>query len=227
MEMFEFILFLIAMGLLDSLNPFSIGLQIVLLPIVKKKHHAIWYIIGVFATYFIGGIAIFTGLNIILKNIFLKTNFSAMPYPLIELVLGMLLATYILTKLISNKNVESSKKVLTVNQIGLFLLGASSTIFDLPTAIPYLAILSKATSMNFSVINILPFIALYCIIYLLPMIIIQIVFSIFHERVIQKLMIIKIGFDKFNKVFTIIFSIIISLFLIIDSIFSLLGKPLF
>jgi len=227
MEMFEFILFLIAMGLLDSLNPFSIGLQIVLLPIVKKKHHAIWYIIGVFATYFIGGIAIFTGLNIILKNIFLKTNFSAMPYPLIELVLGMLLATYILTKLISNKNVESSKKVLTVNQIGLFLLGASSTIFDLPTAIPYLAILSKATSMNFSVINILPFIALYCIIYLLPMIIIQIVFSIFHERVIQKLMIIKIGFDKFNKVLTIIFSIIISLFLIIDSIFSLLGKPLF
>lgn len=150
-----------------------------------------------------------------------------MPYPLIELVLGMLLATYILTKLISNKNVESSKKVLTVNQIGLFLLGASSTIFDLPTAIPYLAILSKATSMNFSVINILPFIALYCIIYLLPMIIIQIVFSIFHERVIQKLMIIKIGFDKFNKVLTIIFSIIISLFLIIDSIFSLLGKPLF
>lgn len=224
--MFEFILFLIGMGLLDSLNPFSIGLQIVLLPIVKKKHHAIWYIVGVFTTYFIGGIAIFTGLDIIIKNVLLKTNFSVMPYPLIELVLGILLIIYVLTNLISNKKVEDNKKILTVNPTGLFLLGASSTIFDLPTAIPYLAILSKATSMNFSVIHILPFLVLYCIIYLLPMIIIQIVFSIFHERVIPRLMIIKIGFDKFNKVLTVIFSFIISGFLIIDSIFSLSGNPL-
>lgn len=197
--MIEFVGFLIIMGLLDSLNPFSIGLQIVLLPIVKKQYHTIWYIIGVFVTNFIGGIVLFTGLDILFKSWFLNVNFSLMPYPLIKLVLGILLLVYAIIKIFKRNSIEESKKTFSVHPSALFLLGALGTVFDLPTAFPYLAILAMATEMHFTVLQVVPFLILYCIIYLLPMIFIQISYSFFHEKITPTLDKIKIWCDKVNR----------------------------
>lgn len=224
--MIEFIGFLIVMGLLDSLNPFSIGLQIILLPIVKKRYHTIWYIVGVFVTYFIGGIIIFAGLDILLKNWLSNVNFSLMPYPLIEIILGVLLLFYAIIKIFKSNDTKQNKKAFSIHPGALFFLGASGTVFDLPTAIPYLAILAKATEMHFTLLKILPFLILYCVIYLLPMIIIQVSYSIFHEKITPTLNRIKIWFDKINRILIIAFSLIISIFLIIDSLFSFAGKQL-
>lgn len=224
--MIEFILFLILMGLLDSLNPFSIGLQIVLLPILKNKHHILWYIIGVFVTYFFGGILIFTGLDVLLANLFSNINFSLMPYPLIELILGILLLSYTFITIFKRNDNKDSKKAFSIHPGALFFLGATGTIFDLPTAIPYLAILGRATVMKFTILQLLPFLILYCIIYLLPMIAIQITYLLFHEKILPSLNKIKMWFDKINKLLMVIFSLLISLFLILDSIFALVGKPL-
>lgn len=224
--MTEFIVFLIVMGLLDSLNPFSIGLQIVLLPIVKKKYHTIWYIVGVFVTYFIGGIVIFTGLGILVKNWFLNVNFSLTPYPLIELILGMLLLFYVIIKIFKSNSTKQNIKAFSIHPGALFFLGASGTVFDLPTAIPYLAILAKATEMHFTILQVVPYLIFYCTIYLLPMIIIQMLYGILHEKITPTLNIITKWFDKINRILIITFSILISVFFIIDSIFSLAGKPL-
>lgn len=224
--MIEFVGFLIAMGLLDSLNPFSIGLQIMLLPIIKKKYHAIWYIIGVFVTYFVGGIVLFTGLDILIKNLLLNVDFSLMPFPVIKLVLGVLLLIYVIFKLFKKNSTTQNKKTFSIHPLALFLLGVSGTVFDLPTAFPYLVILAQATAMQFTILQVLPFLFLYCIIYALPMIIIQVSYDILHEKITPTLNKIAIWVDKINRLLIIIFSILLSLFLIIVSIFSLAGNSL-
>ena len=224
--MIAFIVFIIVMGLLDSLNPFSIGFQIILLPLAKKKYHMIWYIGGIFITYFIGGMIIFTGIDIVLKKLFSNINFSQMPFPLIGLLLGILLLIYVIMK-ISNHN--SSKKNTTefsVHPRALFLIGSIGTLFDLPTAIPYFAILAKATQMNLTILQLLPILIMYCIIYISPMLIIQLLYSLFKEKIIPLLDKIKNWFDKLSNILLIIFSILIAGFLIADGLFSLTGRSL-
>ncbi len=223
--MIEFLLMLIIFGLLDSLNPFSIGLQIILLPLVKKKYDAIWYITGVFLTNLIGGLIIYTGIDIIIENLFSEVDFSAMPYPLVQFGFGILLFTYIIIEIFTKrKNKIPIEKYYSITPFSLLFLGVSGTLFELPTALPYLAILEKATELQLSILQLLPLLVLYCIIYLLPMLIIQITFIIAQEKILPKLLRIKTWFDRYNKIIIICICSLLALLLIIDSIFSFSGN---
>lgn len=221
------VLFLVAMGLLDSLNPFSIGLQIALLPLTKKAHHSLFFILGTFVTYFCGGLLIYFGVNVVITQIINDIDFTKSPYIYIELILGIALLALAIKKSIQKGEEKSYKKSeLSVKPISLFLLGAGGTIFDLPTAIPYLAVLGKMAAMNISIITVILLLIAYCLIYLLPMISIYFAYILLKQKAEIVLMKIKGKFDKIANTSGIIFSYLIAVFLIFDSILSISGKPI-
>ena len=227
--MIELVLFIITMGLLDSLNPFSIGLQIVLLPIAKKTYHTLFYILGTFCTYFVGGLLIYFGVNEIfgtfLSNI--SIDFTKSPYIYIELGLGIILLLFSIYNTFKKQNKDNKKEnANSVKPWALFLLGASGTIFDLPTAIPYLAVLSKMISMNLNLGLVILLLVFYCLIYLLPMIVIYIIYLLARKKAESILLNIKLLFEKVSKIAALIFSFIISIFLIIDALLSITGNPI-
>jgi len=218
--MIEFIGFLIVMGLLDSLNPFSIGVQIVILPVVKKISHVIYYIVGIFVTYFIGGVAIFAGIDTLLKQWFVDINFSEWPFPYIGLILGTGLLVFAIFKIFKSNGIKANPKEFSVHPVALLFLGVSGTAMDLPTGFPYLAVLAKGIEIQFAVLQIAPLLALYCFIYVLPLIIIQLSYGALHEKISPALHGIKIWLERANRFIIIILSTITSLFLIITSILS-------
>lgn len=217
------------MGLLDSLNPFSIGLQIALLPLSRKSHHTLYYILGTFVTYFIGGFVIYFGFVSLFQNFISNFNidFTKSPYPIIELILGIGLLSYVIfVSLINRQNIEPKKKEFSVKPFSLFILGATGTLFDLPTAIPYIAVLGKMGTMNLDPILAIFLLVFYCIIYLLPMLAIYTIHNLFKgksENLINKT---KVLFDKIAGVTAKIFSVGIAIFLIVDSILSMIGNPI-
>lgn len=51
--------FMLLMGVVDSLNPFTIALHILLLGILKNVNRIAIYVLGILIVYLVGGIAIF------------------------------------------------------------------------------------------------------------------------------------------------------------------------
>jgi len=224
--MISILLYILFVGLIDSLNPFSIGLQIVLLSQTNKKYDTIYYILGTFVTYFIGGILIFFGVDYFISNYldYILTTQNPIIY-VVESILTFLLIFFVVKALL-NKQIQNEKEIKSVNPIILFSLGAVGTIFDIPTSIPYIAFLSKMITLDYSIAKVIPYLLFYNFVYLFPMIVIQIVYLFYHEKIIGKLKRIKIVINKINKWIILFFCLVLITIFMIDIISFLIGKPI-
>ena len=224
--MISILLYILFVGLIDSLNPFSIGLQIVLLSQTNKKYDTIYYILGTFVTYFIGGILIFFGVDYFISNYldYIFTTQNPIIY-VVESILTFLLIFFVVKTLL-NKQIQNEKEIKSVKPIILFSLGAVGTIFDIPTSIPYIAFLSKMITMDYSIAKVIPYLLIYNFVYLFPMIAIQIVYLFYREKIIEKLNRIKIVINKINKWIILFFCLALITIFMIDIISFLLGKPI-
>lgn len=224
--MISILLYILFVGLIDSLNPFSIGLQIVLLSQTNKKYDTIYYILGTFVTYFIGGILIFFGVDYFISNYldYIFTTQNPIIY-VVESILTFLLIFFVVKTLL-NKQIQNEKEIKSVKPIILFSLGAVGTIFDIPTSIPYIAFLSKMITMDYSIAKVIPYLLIYNFVYLFPMIAIQIVYLFYREKIIEKLKRIKIVINKINKWIILFFCLVLITIFMIDIISFLIGKPI-
>lgn len=199
-------MFLLAVA--DALNPATIATMMVILPIVRKKWHSLIFVTGTFLIYFITGIIIFIGVDQYLKTFFdgISENYSK-PVGMIELIIattGIIIAIIQAVKLVNRIiRKESSKKdymaavVKMVHPVALVFLAISSTLMDIPTAIPYfgfIGIMSNSGTGLFAAS--IPFIV-YCLIYVLPMIILYLMFALIQGERFNR---IENGFRNFiNK----------------------------
>lgn len=224
--MISILLYILFVGLIDSLNPFSIGLQIVLLSQTNKKYDTIYYILGTFVTYFIGGILIFFGVDYFISNYldYIFTTQNPIIY-VVESILTFLLIFFVVKTLL-NKQIQNEKEIKSVKPIILFSLGAVGTIFDIPTSISYIAFLSKMITMDYSIAKVIPYLLIYNFVYLFPMIAIQIVYLFYREKIIEKLKRIKIVINKINKWIILFFCLVLITIFMIDIISFLIGKPI-
>lgn len=216
------------MGLFDSLNPFTIGFQIILLIALRNKQNVIWYIVGTFFTYFLGGILIFVGVDALLRDFFenIFTN-PTIWFFVVEFILGLLMLGYCLSVLFKKQSLENNREApKKENWFILFVIGAAFSVIDVPTALPYIAFIGKMLEMKIELVSALPFFILYNLLYILPLIIIQILYSIYHEKMSEKLLKIKYFLNKANKIIIIGFSGAVSLLLLIDSVLYFIGFPI-
>lgn len=168
-----------------------------------------YFVLGTFVTYFIGGILIYYGFVSIFKSFWsdLNIDFTKTPYTIIELALGLGLLSYaIFVSFIKKQNKDIDKKEFSVKPFSLFLLGATGTLFDLPTAIPYIAVLGKMGTMELKPTLTIILLAFYCVIYLLPMLAIFIIHHTLREKSEELINKIKKSFDKISNVLAKIFS---------------------
>lgn len=196
---------MLMLAVADALNPATIATMIIILPIVKKKWHSLIFVTGTFMVYFITGIIVFIGVDKYLKSF---SNSIAERFAkhvgLIELLIAAIIITIAivqavkLIKRIIKK--EPTKKdymaavVKMVNPAALVFLSVSSTLMDIPTAIPYfgfIGILSNSGTILF--VSLVLFIV-YCLIYVLPMIILYLMFTLIQGERFNR---IESGFKNF------------------------------
>jgi len=215
------------MGVVDSLNPFTIALHILLLGILKNVNRISIYVLGILIVYLVGGIAIFTGLSAVFD--YLEKQFESIPdFVLygIELILGIILVIYGITEWRKNSEQKQVSKKLDVSTWALISLGAGGTLTDLPTAIPYLGFIAKMTEMKVDALTGIAFLFAYCIIYVFPLFLIWVLYLKFQDKIKDKMETIVKRIEKSNKYIIVFFCEIIGILFILDSILFYLGVPI-
>lgn len=137
---------LVAIAALDSLNPTGIALQIYLLSTPKPIARSIAFILGVFLMYWAAGLLAVLGLRTWLVSVISSVNvsFSEPHFYAIQLLIGLALLIGGLKLDSSAQSPGKRPKKLTLGRT--FLLGMAVTLFDLPTALPYLAAIEQIAS---------------------------------------------------------------------------------
>ena len=194
------------LALLDSLNPATIATMMILLPLVKKKWHSLIYITGTFVVYFSSGFLVFVGVDKYLKSIIADVLMKFSLYiGVVELVIASaliiigIIQSYKLVRRIIKK--EQSQKnymaavVKMVNPLALIVLAISSTLMDIPTAIPYFGFVGILSTSNTNILTAIVLFILYCFVYVLPMLILYLLFAFIQG-------------ERFNKIETMFRNII-------------------
>ncbi len=192
------IFFMIMLALSDSLNPATIATMVILLPLVKKKWHSLIFIAGTFVVYFSSGFLVFVGvdnyLKLIITDVLRKFSLYIGVVALAiasALIIISIVQSYKLVRRIIKK--EQSQKdymaavVKVVNPLALIVLAITSTLMDIPTAIPYFGFVGILSTFNTNILTAIVLFILYCFIYILPMIILYLAFA-FIQR------------ERFNKI---------------------------
>ncbi len=225
--MLQLILLLIGLAFVDSLNPYSIGLQIYLILFTKRKITSLLFIFGVFITYFSCGIGVFLGIDLFIMSFFdtlFQSIGSAVDY--IEFILGLLLMLYEVMKIIRNRRptkvvAEDDNKKTSTKVFAIILLGSLGVLSDMPTAVPYLAFIARLSEVNLSLLSSILMLLLYNVIFILPEVVLLVIWLVNKEQIEKKLQKGKQIIQKLNQIITPILMFGIGMFLIIDSIFYL------
>ena len=193
--MWSLLLLGVSLGLLDSLNPFTISAQVVLQPFVKKTHHVLYYIVGTYLAYVIGGVFIYWGIDKVISAVWsrIMASHSALVFSL-EVALGIafvvLAFVFFFRQKKKKKTLEADQQAdektpaapKSVKPLFLFFFGAVNTVGDLPTAFPYLIFIAKIVDAKLPAWTALLFLALYCLIYILPLLIIYGLYALNKKR---------------------------------------------
>lgn len=158
----------VAIGLADSLNPTTIAPALYLATGERARNRVAEFSIGVFAVYFLGGAAIALGIRQILRPL--------LPHPrhhipdLIEVAVGlaMIVAAAMLWY---HRNRLSERDPPDFDPYGRsgWILGASITAFELPTAFPYFAAIAAIASSGLGPLGDLTLLLLFNLCFILPL----------------------------------------------------------
>lgn len=128
---------LLLLALIDSVNPSALVVTLLLLARPKGAVAVLPYALGIFVTYFATGLVLVSGFDLAGDALG-----SAMEHPIalvIELLLGLVLFSISWKAPKEAPAAEGQRELGRKSLAGLFLLGATVTAAELPTALPYLA----------------------------------------------------------------------------------------
>jgi cytochrome c biogenesis protein CcdA len=174
---------LVAIAALDSLNPTAIALQIYLLSTPKPIGRSIAFILGVFLTYWSAGLLAVLGLRTLVVSAISSAN-AAFPEPhiyTIQLLIGiaLLIGGFSLD---ASAEADEGKRPKNLTLGRTFLLGMAVTIFDFPTALPYLAAIEQIARAKLDSFSIMGTLGVYNLVFVFPQIILLGIYVIFHQQ---------------------------------------------
>jgi cytochrome c biogenesis protein CcdA len=171
----------ISIGLADSLNPSTIVPALYLATGEHPRERVIEFTVGVFAVYFVGGAAIALGPGQLLL--------SLVPHPshttryVIEVVVGVgILIAGVLLWYHRGRLGEREPPDISAGGRGTWLLGATITIVELPTAFPYFAVIAAIVGSDLSPVRQLFLLLIFNVCFVSPQLAIVAVLTLGGER---------------------------------------------
>lgn len=183
--MFSLAMMTLATSAADSLNPIAIAQQLVFQSVSRKKQDIVGFIIGIGFTNFAAGLLVYYGLAALAQQ-FLGQLLSQYPViiPAGEIVIGAVLLLYLVKRLFSQK-VETEEVKRPDKKLGfgnLLGLGFISCCLELSSALPYFAFLAILLQYQLPVIGVVAILAVYNVIYSMPLIVIYICSLYFSDH---------------------------------------------
>jgi len=166
--MFRQIGLVVSLGLADSLNPSTIAVALYLATGERAKERVFEFTLGVFGVYFVGGAAVALGPGQLLL--------SLVPHPshtfkyLIEVGVGAaMLVTAVLLWVYRERLAQREPPQLDPRGKASWVLGASITAVELPTAFPYFAAIAAIVGSGAGPVRSLLLLLLFNVCFVLPL----------------------------------------------------------
>jgi cytochrome c biogenesis protein CcdA len=173
---------LLGLAVLDSLNPSALAVTIYLL--LQGRSYAprvIVYLSAVFATYLGIGVLLMLGLGSLWGYVEGPAAYAA------QVVVGALFLAY---ALLAPERPREKSRARTPRARGLaaiFLLGVTITVVEFSTAFPYLGAIAVLTNADLGTVQWLPILVAYNAIFVLPPLILMVVYGTFGARLRDRL----------------------------------------
>ncbi len=225
-----FLISLISIAVIDAINPSAIFMTFVLLGQKQSQiAKSLVYVFGIFVTYFCIGIILllvyrFFGNSFRIDFSWIQNLFNKPPdwFYVMEFIVGFLILIYAIffyKKSYSKpKETDNTKPVNTNTLLSVLLLGVTITFAELPTALPYFGGISTIYIANFSLFVSLGFLALYNLIFVLPPIVIILIYYFNRLNFDQITKKIRVVLNKYNYLLFKIGFILLAIFLIYNSL---------
>lgn len=198
--MLELLLLVITLGLADSLNPVTIAIAVYLATTEAPRRRLVAYTAGVFAAYFGGGLVLTLGPAAVLHAAVSKHNSTFWHAASAVIGVGALVFAGVLWHQRHRiASTEVPKRVL--NPGSAFALGAGMTVVDLPTALPYFAVIAAIVrSPHTMLLGKVILLAIFNVCYVLPLIGIAVLATFAGERAPHILERLRVGTARWAPV---------------------------
>src|SRR5688500_12412518 len=170
---------LVALALVDSINPSAIVVTLYLLSGGRVPAQIVVYVAAIFVTYLTLGVMMMSGLDALLPS--LTTMGSGRLGLIVQGVIGLSMLLYAIgapTTAKSAPRVEPRAR----SSAALALLGLTVTTMELPTAVPYFAAIALLTTADLPMTQWLPLLVLYNAIFVLPPVLLLVGHIVFGQR---------------------------------------------
>ncbi|WP_395631478.1 GAP family protein [Aquidulcibacter sp.] len=182
MTFFTAFLAIFGLAFLDSLNPFSIAACVVVIAGQQSLARGLIFITATFSAYFLGGVALVSGwveaaaaMRPWIKPWMMITFWLA-------LALGSFVGAVILWRRPAATESKEAKPPTTAALVGVFLFALSSTLSDLPTALPYFGAIPIMVATETNFLGLLAWLAFYSLIYVSPLIVLLYFRQMAHKQ---------------------------------------------
>jgi cytochrome c biogenesis protein CcdA len=182
MTFFTAFLAIFGLAFLDSLNPFSIAACVVVIAGQQSLARGLIFITATFSAYFLGGVALVSGwveaaaaMRPWIKPWMMITFWLA-------LAIGSIVGAVILWRRPAATESKEAKPPTTAALVGVFLFALSSTLSDLPTALPYFGAIPIMVATETNFLGLLAWLAFYSLIYVSPLIVLLYFRQMAHKQ---------------------------------------------
>ncbi len=170
---------LLALALVDSINPSAIVVTLYLLSGGRVPARIVVYVAAIFLTYLTLGVMMMSGIDALLPS--LGTVGSSRLGFIVQGVIGLAMLLYAIrapTTAKSPPRVESSAR----SYAALALLGVTVTTMELPTAVPYFGAIALLTTADLPMAQWMPLLVVYNAIFVLPPVLLLVGHIVFGRR---------------------------------------------
>ena len=185
---------LVALGLLDSLNPATILTGILLLATVRPMPRFWAFTFGTVVTYLALGVLLYFGLG------FLGPQSPVFAWFRVGLGVAFLgIALYFSFRPMPSLSVTLGR----INPLALVGLAVTSTLSDFPTAFPYLAFLERLSSANLADGLALLLLLGYNLLYILPLLLLVVFYAATRSHLEGLQQRFELFFTRYGRVLTV------------------------
>lgn len=161
------LLTLLALALLDSLNPVTIAGAVFLLLTPRPVPRTVSFVAGACLAYLAGGVLLYLGLGAVFVRIL---DYLSAPWIHGALFLVGVVMVGIGVRMERSPPREGGRKgIKNLHPAGTFLIGAGVTGSDLPTAFPLIIAVERVTDAGYGLVGAILALALYVTVYALPL----------------------------------------------------------
>jgi cytochrome c biogenesis protein CcdA len=210
-------------ALIDSINPNAVAVQVYLLSTPQPVVRSLAFILGDFTAAMIAGLILAFGIAQIFVSLFGQIGDGLL---ILQFILGMVLlwAGLNIRRLMQQ---PQTKQPRSLKPIQTFWFGLTMALIEAPTALPFLAAIERITRANLSVLETIAAITLYCVVFVLPLVILLAAYIFLRDRASSFIQASQRTISNwFPKIFKVVL-ILLGIVLILDSALHLAGYSLF